>query len=301
MDGNIFSIAKGYDLNPNRDEFPVQSGLEKLKLNADSIHKSVDSKLEVELQTRILTTMPDYQVSDATISKNFLVACDSLCGWVGGFSDIKSFTEALYDAVHHRGIDENILIFPREFQLELDHAQKHILEPLVVAAPPADQELLGHIYGMMSMLEPGKRACTATQVYNDKIIQCCFGLAEYLRGLFSYFSCEETVDLDQKLGRLEQQILPQIAVLALRMKCSPEQYWWDGDRDFDWTQPIIVYKSYLTARFANMQDDVPIGVALLGLYSALFRSVPGTQNDVLIQKAAVVIQGYESLPPNLKA
>lgn len=50
-----------------------------------------------------------------------------------------------------------------------------------------------------------------------------------------------------------------------------------------------------------MQDDVPIGVALLGLYSALFRSVPGTQNDVLIQKAAVVIQGYESLPPNLKA
>lgn len=243
--------------------------------------------------------MPDYQVSDATISKNFLVACDSLCGWVGGFPDIKSFTEALYDAVHHRGIDENILIFPREFQLELDHAQSEVLTMIYLqdywrtytrtsssrrtaSGSRTPRTYLWHDVdagtrkkvGVPSTTEYRRllisvdtksidlwrsdtvRACTATQVYNDKIIQCCFGLAEYLRGLFSYFSCEETVDLDQKLGRLEQQILPQIAVLALRMKCSPEQYWWDGDRDFDWTQPIIVYKSYLS-QFINQGCAYP--------------------------------------------
>ncbi|KAE8411146.1 hypothetical protein BDV36DRAFT_302110 [Aspergillus pseudocaelatus] len=212
MDGNIVSNPIVYDgqnhslagnvpattssRDPNRDEFPVQSALKKLKLNANGIHEGVNSvgqyisqqasrieqieqqlkdahqriqKLEVELQTQILRTMPDYQITDATISENFLVARDSLCEWVEGFPDIKSFTEALYDAVPRGGIDENLLTFPREFQLELNHAQteiltmiifnivrEHILEPLVFAAPPADQELLEHLYDMISMLEPKK-------------------------------------------------------------------------------------------------------------------------------------------------
>ncbi|KAK6812705.1 hypothetical protein RU639_011502 [Aspergillus parasiticus] len=331
----------------NQNKCPAQSALKRLERHAAGIYEEVDSvsqsisqqtyrieqmeqqlenahqriqKLEVELQTQIFRSIPDYQVSDASISEDFLVIRDSLCEWMEGIPDIKSFTETLDDAIHRRGIDESMFTFPRELQLEYDHAQteiltmisfgiirEHVLESLVFAAPPADLELLERLYNMMSMLEPKKdiesinlwrsdtvRAYATTQVYKDKIVQHCSGLADYLRGFFGCFSFEETFDWDQKFRRLEEQILPQIAALALKLNCSPERYCWEWYPDTNWTQPI-------TARFANMQDDAPVGVVLLILYPALFRLVPGSQNDILIQKAVVVIQGYESLPSNLKA
>ncbi|KJK64424.1 hypothetical protein P875_00138163 [Aspergillus parasiticus SU-1] len=355
----------------NQDKCPAQSALKRLERHAAGIYEEVDSvsqsisqqtyrieqmeqqlenahqriqKLEVELQTQIFRSIPDYQVSDASISEDFLVIRDSLCEWMEGIPDIKSFTETLDDAIHRRGIDESMFTFPRELQLEYDHAQteiltmisfgiirEHVLESLVFAAPPADLELLERLYNMMSMLEPKKdiesinlwrsdtvRAYATTQVYKDKIVQHCSGLADYLRGFFGCFSFEETFDWDQKFRRLEEQILPQIAALALKLNCSPERYCWEWYPDTNWTQPIVFCKRDLshfitmdahthhtlnpqTARFANMQDDAPVGVVLLILYPALFRLVPGSQNDILIQKAVVVIQGYESLPSNLKA
>ena len=164
------------------------------------------------------------------------------------------------------------------------------------------------------------RAYTATQLHKDRVIQHCTGLSEYLRGFFSYFRFEETFDWDQKFRRLEKQVLPQIAALALKLNCSPEQYQWERYRDVgaDGTLPIIIDKSHLSdfiimdahthqtlnpqaARFASMQDDAPIGVFLLVVYPALFRWDPTTQSFILIQKAVVLIQGYESLPPDLKA
>ncbi|PIG87210.1 hypothetical protein AARAC_004201 [Aspergillus arachidicola] len=341
---NVPATTSSRDSNQNK--CPAQSALKRLERHAASIYE-VDSvsqsisqqtyrieqmeqqlenahqriqKLEVELQTRIFRSIPDYQVSDASISEDFLVICDSLCEWMEGFPDIKSFTKTLDEAIHRRGIDESMFTFPRELQLEYDHAQteiltmisfgiirEHVLESLVFAAPPADLELLERLYNMMSMLEPKKdiesinlwrsdtvRAYVTTQAYKDKIVQHCSGLADYLRGFFGCFSFEETFDWDQKFRRLEEQILPQIAALALKLRCSPERYCWEWYPDTDWTQPI-------TARFANMQDDAPVGVVLLILYPALFRLVPGSQNDILIQKAVVVIQGYESLPSDLKA
>ncbi|KAB8240376.1 hypothetical protein BDV35DRAFT_401974 [Aspergillus flavus] len=354
---NVPATTSSRDSNQNK--CPAQSALKRLERHAAGIYEEVDSvsrsisqqayrieqmeqqlenahqriqKLEVELQTRIFRSMPDYQVSDASISEDFLVIRDSLCEWMEGFPDIRSFTETLDNAIHRRGIDKNMFTFPRELQLEFDHAQteiltmisfgiirEHVLESLVFAAPPADQELLERLYNMMSMLEPKKvRAYATTQAYKDKIVQHCSGLAGYLRGFFGCFSFEEPFDWDQKLRRLEKQILPQIAALALKLSCSPERYYWEWYPDLDWTQPIVFHKRNLsnfitmdahthhtlnpqTARFANMQDNAPIGVVLLILYPALFRLVPGSQNDILIQKAVVVIQGYESLPSNLKA
>ncbi|GAB1197360.1 hypothetical protein APSETT444_006653 [Aspergillus pseudonomiae] len=357
----------------NRSKHPARSALDRLKRTAVSLHEDVDlvsqrisqqankieqmeqqlenaqqriQKLEVDLQTRIFRSIPDYQLSDATVSEDFLVFRYSLSEWVEGFPDIKSFTETFYDATYRQGICENLFALQRKFQLQFDHAQteiltwisfcvigKYVLGPRVFAAPPADQELMEHLHKGMSMLEPKKdiesvnlwrsdtvRAYTATQLHKDRVIQHCTGLSEYLRGFFSYFRFEETFDWDQKFRRLEKQVLPQIAALALKLNCSPEQYQWERYRDVgaDGTLPIIIDKSHLSdfiimdahthqtlnpqaARFASMQDDAPIGVFLLVVYPALFRWDPTTQSFILIQKAVVLIQGYESLHPDLKA
>ncbi|KAB8254721.1 hypothetical protein BDV32DRAFT_142667 [Aspergillus pseudonomiae] len=325
----------------NRSKHPARSALDRLKRTAVSLHEDVDlvsqrisqqankieqmeqqlenaqqriQKLEVDLQTRIFRSIPDYQLSDATVSEDFLVFRYSLSEWVEGFPDIKSFTETFYDATYRQGICENMFALQRKFQLQFDHAQteiltwisfcvigEYVLGPRVFAAPPADQELMEHLHKGMSMLEPKKvRAYTATQLHKDRVIQHCTGLSEYLRGFFSYFRFEETFDWDQKFRRLEKQ--------------------WERYRDVgaDGTLPIIIDKSHLSdfiimdahthqtlnpqaARFASMQDDAPIGVFLLVVYPALFRWDPTTQSFILIQKAVVLIQGYESLPPDLKA
>ncbi|OGM50268.1 hypothetical protein ABOM_001233 [Aspergillus bombycis] len=365
--GNVPATTTSWR-DSNQNKYPARRALNRLKQNAASFHEDVNlvsqrisqqayeieqmgqqletaqqriQKLEVELQTRIFRSMPDYQLSDATVSEDFLVIRDSLSEWVEGFPDIKSFHETFNDAVRRRGMDENMLTFHSQFQLNLDHAQneiltwisfcvirKYILEPRVFAAPPADQELMEHLHEGMSMLEPKKdiesinlwrsntvRAYTATQRHKDRAIQHCTGLAEYLRGFFSCFSFEETFDWDQKFRRLGQQVLPQIAALALKLNCSPEQYKWGRFRE---ALPLIINKGYLShftimdahthhtinpqaARFASMQDDAPIGVFLLVLFPALFRLDPRAQNYIPIQRAVFVIQGYESLPPNLKA
>ncbi|GMG11697.1 unnamed protein product [Aspergillus oryzae] len=345
----------------NQNKCPAQSALKRLERHAAGIYEEVDSvsrsisqqayrieqmeqqlenahqriqKLEVELQTRIFRSMPDYQVSDASISEDFLVIRDSLCEWMEGFPDIRSFTETLDNAIHRRGIDKNMFTFPRELQLEFDHAQteiltmisfgiirEHVLESLVGVPLPTEYRRLLifiDIENINLWRSDTVRAYATTQAYKDKIVQHCSGLAGYLRGFFGCFSFEEPFDWDQKLRRLEKQILPQIAALALKLSCSPERYYWEWYPDLDWTQPIVFHKRNLsnfitmdahthhtlnpqTARFANMQDNAPIGVVLLILHPALFRLVPGSQNDILIQKAVVVIQGYESLPSNLKA
>ncbi|GMF76083.1 unnamed protein product [Aspergillus oryzae] len=367
MDENSISTKKGFDVSTtssrdsNQNKCPAQSALKRLERHAAGIYEEVDSvsrsisqqayrieqmeqqlenahqriqKLEVELQTRIFRSMPDYQVSDASISEDFLVIRDSLCEWMEGFPDIRSFTETLDNAIHRRGIDKNMFTFPRELQLEFDHAQteiltmisfgiirEHVLESLVGVPLPTEYRRLLifiDIENINLWRSDTVRAYATTQAYKDKIVQHCSGLAGYLRGFFGCFSFEEPFDWDQKLRRLEKQILPQIAALALKLSCSPERYYWEWYPDLDWTQPIVFHKRNLsnfitmdahthhtlnpqTARFANMQDNAPIGVVLLILYPALFRLVPGSQNDILIQKAVVVIQGYESLPSNLKA
>ncbi|KNG80775.1 hypothetical protein ANOM_010402 [Aspergillus nomiae NRRL 13137] len=336
--GNVPETTSSRD--SNRSKYPAGSALARLKRNAASLHEDVDlvsqrisqqankieqmeqqlenaqqriQKLEVELQARIFRSIPDYQLSDATVSEDFMVFRDSLSEWVEGFPDIKSFTETVYDAIYRRGICENIFALQRTFQLEFDDAQteiltwisfcvieKHVLEPRVFAAPPADQELMEYLHKGMMMLEPKKdiesvnlwrsdtvRAYTATQLHKDRVIQHCAGLAEYLRGFFGCFSFEGTFDWDQKFGRLEKQVLPQIAALALKLSCSPEQYQWERYRDVGakGTLSRIIYKGHLSdfifmdvhthqtlnpqaARFASMQDDAPIGLFLLVLYPA---------------------------------
>ncbi|KAE8372051.1 hypothetical protein BDV26DRAFT_302265 [Aspergillus bertholletiae] len=311
--GNVPATASARDSNRR----PAGSALKRLKLNSTTILEDVDSQMEQQLenaQQRIQKSMPDCQLNDATISENYLVFRDSLCEWIEGFPNITSFAATLFDAVYRRGIDENILTFHRKFQLELDHAQtevlicisfriirKYMVNPRVFAAPPAVQELLENLYEMMSMLKPKKvRAYTGTQLYKDMANQDCTPLADYLRGFFNCFHFEETFDWRQKFRRLEQQTLPQIAALVLKLARSHEKYQCALNQFILMDAHTHHLLNPKAAKFANMQDDAPIGVVLLVLYPALFRVDSQTQNSILIQQAVAVMQGYESLPSTLR-
>lgn len=117
----------------------------------------------------------------------------------------------------------------------------------------------------------------------------------------------------RKFNRFMEQIAKPAAGLAIKMSCSPEQYYWDWYIGSEWYAKAVVRKSDMSnfiivdalthqniriAKFKDLPDGAKIGDLLLVMYPALFRCGKKSERNIQIEKAVILIRvNSNSAPP----
>lgn len=149
------------------------------------------------------------------------------------------------------------------------------------------------------------RAYTCQPRYQQQLLSQCHDLANAIVEFIASFNFVKAVNWGHKLTRLQEQIIEPAARLSRNMSCGIEQYRWEWYED-KWTSSdglvrkrdireftimdALTHNKVPRRKFAEHADDAKIGVLLLVIYPALFRCGTGEQNDIIIEKALILIR-----------
>ncbi|KAL1969790.1 hypothetical protein VTN77DRAFT_7299 [Rasamsonia byssochlamydoides] len=193
-----------------------------------------------------------------------------------------------------------------------------LFEVVLVGTSPDECRVLENIQNGIRCLEPSKdpksidvwksdtlRAYTSQPHYQEQLTTHCNHLTDEIWTLLTNFQFTKGLDWEHKFQRLREQIIGQAAELSSKMSCSIEKYrceWYqDSEPCFNGlirkrdikkftVMDALTHNKVSNARFTAFPDDAEIGHLLLVMYHALFRCGREGQNDILIQKAVILVR-----------
>ncbi|PYH94593.1 hypothetical protein BO71DRAFT_475639 [Aspergillus ellipticus CBS 707.79] len=192
------------------------------------------------------------------------------------------------------------------------------LNGVLGSAPKDDRKLFQELHHAMLSMEPKKdlesmhawrsdtfKAYTSCERYQRSVHRVCSSMFDELRVFLERFEFEQKFNWDNKFAGLEAEILRPAADFGTKLSCLPNRYRWEWYEDSDTRFPHRLVRKFhlgvytvqdsqthnkpLIPNLDSLGDKVVIGRLLVIIYPALFHCDETGGDDILIEKALILI------------